>query len=65
VVTMAEAAELLHVSDRHIRRLIDKGELEATPSAVQSALAPKRLLLFSAESDKRCHMITVVPKKCA
>ena len=43
VVTVAEAAELLHVSVRHLRRLIAKGELESTRVGEAVRLSPEAL----------------------
>ena len=46
LVSLAEAAELLHVSVRHLRRLIDKGELEPTPVGGAVRLSPEALAAF-------------------
>ena len=43
LVTVAEAAELLHVSVRHHRRLIAKGELESTRVGEAVRLSPEAL----------------------
>jgi len=40
---VAEAAELLHVSVRHLRRLIAKGELESTRVGEAVRLSPEAL----------------------
>jgi len=40
---LAEAAELLHVSVRHLRRLIAKGELESTRVGEAVRLSPEAL----------------------
>ena len=46
LVTVAEAAELLHVSGRHIRRLIERGELEPTPAGGPIRFSPETLAAF-------------------
>jgi excisionase family DNA binding protein len=43
LVTLAEAAELAHVSVRHLRRLIAKGKLEATRVGRTVRLTPEAL----------------------
>jgi excisionase family DNA binding protein len=43
LVTLVEAAELLHVSVRHLRRLIAKGELEPTRVGGTVRLSPEAL----------------------
>jgi excisionase family DNA binding protein len=43
LVTVAEAAELLHVSARHLRRLIARGELEPTRVGGTVRLSPEAL----------------------
>jgi excisionase family DNA binding protein len=51
LVTVAEAAELLHVSARHLRRLIARGELEATRVGGTVRLRPEALAAFINKSD--------------
>jgi excisionase family DNA binding protein len=43
LVTLVEAAELLHVSVRHLRRLIAKGELEPTRVGGTVRVSPEAL----------------------
>jgi excisionase family DNA binding protein len=51
LVTVAEAAELLHVSARHLRRLIARGELEATRVGGTVRLSPEALAALINKSD--------------
>ena len=46
LVTVAEAAELLHVSVRHIRRLKKRGEIEPTPAGGPIRFSPETLAAF-------------------
>jgi excisionase family DNA binding protein len=43
LVTLVEAAELAHVSVRHLRRLIAKGQLEPTRVGRTVRLTPEAL----------------------
>ena len=47
LVTLAEAADLLHVSVRHLQRLIAKGELEPTRVGGPVRLSPEALARIS------------------
>jgi excisionase family DNA binding protein len=51
LVTLAEAAELMHVSVRHLRRLIAKGELEPTRVGGTVRLSPEALAALIDKSD--------------
>lgn len=46
LVTVAEGAVLLHVSVRHLRRLIAKGEVEPTRVGRTVRLSPEALAAF-------------------